>query len=498
MKGGTARDTLYLPSPLLPQVPIIESGCKRKIVRAGRRFGKTRLALQCAASGHGPMDGLRRSLGGILDGVDVLWLSPDYPQSRAIWREEILPRFSGVQGITISESERRVSVQGLGELELRSAEAIDSVRGRRFGGVVVDEGAWLDLEYALNSVLLPTLADEDGWLLVISSPNGGHDGNSAKRVPSQFNLICEEIGEGGRPSWKEWHHRTEDNPTLSQQVIAELRAEYPEGSLTAQQELDALLVAGGGRFYPELLPSVVSFFIRPDELPRLESWHRFWGFFDWGFGHPSVFGNMVQIGDVTYLLDTLYMWKYQDEEQAATIKGWSDPRCLGEVYAGHDSFAVRKAHSAVPETVADVFGRYSIHMSRANIDRESGAKAVRRAFADPSKFRVVDTPGNRRVMDEASKLIPDSLNLNVPMKRDANDRGQNGDDGIDGLRYGLATYRETIEKPVIRKIPGLIETGKDEAFDDVIESMNTGHDPNALRFKIEYDVRESGPDGQFG
>ncbi len=78
----------------------------------------------------------------------------------------------------------------------------------------------------------------------------------------------------------------------------------------------------------------------------------------------------------------------------------------------------------------------------------AGAKVMRRFFAPPKPgptlrgqltLRIVDTPGNRRALAEARSLIPDDVNPNVPMKRDANEKGQNGDDGIDMARYGLAT-----------------------------------------------------------
>ena len=439
------------------------------------------------------------ALAGMLQGADILWISPDYPQSAAIWREEILPRFEGLPGVVVSKSDRRVELMTGGSLELRSAEAIDGVRGRRFGGVIVDEAAYLDLEYALGAVVMPTLVDRDGWLLLISSPNGGHDGNSAKRVPSYFNLLCDDVERGAREGWSAWHNRTEDNPTLSRRVIASLRAEYPEGSVTAQQELDALLVAGGGRFYPELLEretrdGLFCTLERDGEVWRVPDWAEFWGAYDWGYSHPACFAQFARMGNTLYLLDTLYLHKRQDEEQAAEIKGWADPRCLREVFAGHDAFARRMAHSAAAESVADVFDRYGIALGRANIDRSAGTKAVRRLLAGTGTvtLKVVDTDGNRRAMDELSRLVPDPLNLNVPAKRDADERGLHGDDGADTFRYGVASPSwETMEPLVLRH--GInVTDGKDD--EDPFTPMLERH--GAL--EVEYEERPSGADGQFG
>ena len=487
--------TLYLPAPLPHQRPVLASAAKRKLWRAGRRTGKTRAALVAAVDGHGPGS----VLPGVLQGADILWVSPDYPQSNAIWREEILPRFKGLPGVTVSLSDRRVEVAGLGSLELRSAEAIDGVRGRRFDGVIVDEGAYLDLEYALSAVLLPTLVDRDGWLFVISSPNGGHDGNQAKRVPSYFNMLAEDAERGVRPEWSSWHNKTEDNPTLSPAVIKALRAEYPEGSLTAQQELDALLVAGGGRFYPELVgPGVINGLCQPLEREgpqwAVPDWGEFWGSYDWGYSHPACFATWAKVGNTLYLLDTLYLHKRQDEEQAAEVKGWADPRCLRQVYAGHDAFAKRMAHSAAAETVADVFERYSISLGRANIDRAAGAKSVRRLLskAAPVALVVNDTPGNRRVLEELSRLVPDPLNLDVPAKRDADERGLNGDDGADVFRYGVASGTAEVLEPVVVRGRQNVSDGKDDTnpFEPLVSRTNG--------ITVEYGHRPEGPEGQFG
>lgn len=487
---------LYLPEPLPHQIPVLDGVSNRKLWRAGRRTGKTRAALLAAVDGHGPRDADGAPLHkGMLQGAHIVWLAPDYPQSNAIWREEVLPRFEGVAGADINKVDRRVTLQGLGSLTLRSAESIDSVRGFGFSGAIVDEGAYQDLEYVLGAVLLPALLDRRGWLFVISSPNGGHDGNSAKRVPSYFNLLAEEIERGARAGWQAWHNRTEDNPALAPDALAALRAEYPEGSLTAQQELDALLVAGGGRFYPELLePDAVQWVTEPPVLPE---WASYWGSYDWGYGHPACFMQFARQGATLYLLDTLYLHKRQDEEQAAEIKGWARPECLRDVFAGHDAWAERKAHSAAAESVADIFDRYGIGLVRANIDRRAGAKAVRRLFhaGHPVQLKVVDTPSNRRVLDELVKLIPDPLNLDVPSKRDANERGLNGDDGADAFRYGVASPSlETMEPVRVERVANVTD-GRDEAGED---PFTPSMDRNRFGFGTEYSERPDGPEGQFG
>lgn len=450
MTSAAQVQQIFIPAALPHQRPVLDDPSPRKVWRAGRRTGKSRGALIAGTVGHGPRDPRTGapSLRGILHGANGVWVAPDYPQARAIWREEIEPRFAGIHGVELNQVERRVSVAGRGRLELRSGENVDSIRGSGLDFAILDEAAHFHLAYALNDVILPALLDKGGWLFIISSPNAGHDGNPEHTSPAFFNTLCEEIMGGRRVGWKHWHNKSEDNRTLSSAAVAALRAEYPPGSPTAAQELDAELGVGAGRFYPELSDwEHSSLLVKPSDLPMLHDWYEYWGAFDWGFAHPACFGSYCRVENTIYKLDTLFMHRYQDEEQAATIKGQGDKRCFATVYAGGDAFAKRQAHSATPETVQDVFARYSIRLEHAVVDKIARAKTLRRMFADPHgplvkdqvRIRFVDTPGNRRCLNELASLVPSPLDINVPAKRDANDRGENGDDGADETSFALAS-----------------------------------------------------------
>lgn len=443
--------TLYLPAPLGHQAVVLDAPHRFKVWRAGRRTGKSRAALIASLLGHGGR------YKGALTGGDILWLTPDYPQSRAIWREELKPRLAGLPGVTLHETDRRATFAGLGSLEMRSAESIDNVRGRSLDGAVVDEAAYLDLEYALSAVLLPALLDRGGWLLINSTPNAGWDGNAARLTPSYFNRLCLQVTQGGRGAeWGHWHHPTEANPKLTPDDIATLRSEYPPGSATAQQELDASLTATGALFYPEFsAPS--KWFVPRDALPTLiPEWWQAWSGYDWGYAHPAVWIPVVEDGRMTYVLDALYLHRESDHGQAAAVRGQlmlpdnPDARiplaCAKRCYAGHDAFAKRQAHVTMPETVRDVFDRYGVDLQPASVDREAGAKVIRRLIAQ-DRLRFVDTVGTRRLVRELAALVPDPKRPNVPMKRDADEAGEHGDDGADALRFALATFPYQVQEP---------------------------------------------------
>lgn len=278
---------IYLPEPHENQRLILDSPARFKVARCGRRFGKDRLSLHAAVVGHG-----KGKWKGIAQGVDVAWIGPDYPQIRAIWREEIRPRFSGIAGVELNETERRVSFRGLGTLSFRSAENIDAIRGSKLGGVVLNECAFFDLEYAFREVILPALIDQGGWAIFDSTPNAGPDGHitaDGKRSPSYFNLLCEkaELDTLGS-EWGHWHFTSYDNPKIRRAEIDKLVAEYPQDSPALQQEIFAkLLVAGAGVAFPEWDAAV---HVTTSEPERMSGEWRWSAGMDWGFAKPGWFG----------------------------------------------------------------------------------------------------------------------------------------------------------------------------------------------------------------
>jgi hypothetical protein len=451
---------LVLPAPLPHQVPVLENGRRFKLWRAGRRTGKSRAEMIAAVAGHGP----NRRFRGLLQGGFIAWFAPDYKQAQAIWREEIRPRFGGHSWAEVSEVEKRVSVKGSGALQLLSAENIDAARGWKLDGAVMDEGAYWDLEYGWNAVIRPALADKQGWGFFGSTTNAGHDGNQAKRVPSFFNLLCEraEAGELG-PDWAVFHNRTEDNPKIPRAEIATLRAEYPEGSATAAQELDAELGVAGGRYFDirddvHLVPRSAL----PKSLPH---WWEYWGAKDWGFAHWDVQGVFCMTTEgATFLLDSSWTRRQQDMAQAEAMSrlvqdcDLPTPATTLTIYAGHDCWSKVTARGAQGITTADIYREQGLTLWQADNDRANGGRVLRRLLSRSDETRaaglyLVDTPNNRRVLSQLKTILPDPNDVNKPWKVDADSDGKGGDDGADMLRYGVAS-RHFPEPPTVRQ-PGV-------------------------------------------
>lgn len=297
LAGRSPTITIQIPAPRPLQKPILDHPARFKGIRAGRRVGKTRLEFIAAIRGHGPMIDIdqgfdengvkrpplrRRQWKGMAHGGDICWVAPDYGQADAIWEEEILPRFEGKAGVTISEKHRLIGFGRFlgkdrkgepiyqGSLRLRSAENINSVRGKKFDGIVVDEAAFLNFYHAWRRVLRPTLIDRRGWAIIASTTDIGSDFNSL--------MVSIEAKKRG-PSWHGWHLRTFDNPFVDEEERRELATEYTAGSAEEQQELNA-----------ELLETLGTLF-------RLEFFHHY----------DAVTREAVWIGNLRYTFQYLVM-----------------------------------------------------------------------------------------------------------------------------------------------------------------------------------------------
>lgn len=474
---------LQVPAPLPHQLPADQSPASRKVLRWGRRAGKTRWAFKAGIVGHGPRAKWTREVNGVTverwegpkfrgvaDGRDVVWIARDYKQANALWFEEIQRRFRGYEPyVSLNETDRRVEM-GRGKFWIRSAENIDSVRGAGAAliGVIVDEAAWQDLESELKNVILPALLDNGGWLILISTTNAGTDGNPEQRIPSYFNLLCQQIQAKERSAeWEEFYATPFDNPKLDAAAIEELIAEYDADSLSLDQEIYARLVSSNAVLALSELDEHRHF------LPRFEApphWPRF-GFLDWGHGHPWSFGKYVadERGNA-YKEETLTGHRQRPDEIARAIRArFPDVERWSYVGAGSD---IRQRHQgrvpthiSVPTVEEELAahglyfqyiddGPYSLAPRLNNFRRYvawRGKGALDPVTQQPSDgiplFRWMDTPGNRACFEQCRSILTDPKKPENPLRKDADPQtGRGGDDMFAETMNALASRPEEAER----------------------------------------------------
>lgn len=505
------HDELVLPAPVGKQVEWLSSSATRKLLRVGRRGTKTRFAFMASLTGHGQgWQDDEPALPGVLQGGDVVWISPTYSNlTTVLWREEIVPRMGHLPWVDLNVSLHDVNIPGLGSLMLRSGDrdAIDSIRGvgKRLLGVIVDEAGHMDLRGALQDVILPACLDNGAWLILMSTTNAGKDGGyddvGAPQVPSYFNLICEQVRAGQRSDdWQEFYATAFDNPTLDAKAINELIAEYPPESPKLKQEVFAeLLKAGVGLALPRL--SAERHLV--ERFPVPSHWHQF-GAFDWGFNHPWVFGwyCVDEDGNVVKI-DTLWGREDLPDQIGQTISSSvpvANKRFV--IHAGPDIFMKKGAAVGFQgPTIAETLAQHGMKCIPANNSRVLGLDNLRRYthYEDAwpierrPRFTMMDTEGNRRCLAQCQAMQIDPADMEDALKMDADYAGRGGDDGYDETRYGLMSRPLTAVAPTPEDRQG-VSLGYDfekkrprerETGDQFMSKLLQGHaTPRQGRYRV--------------
>jgi len=206
-----------------------------RVVSAGRRFGKTRLAvLECLAVAN--------------ERKRAWWISPNYKMSEVGWRP-LRQMASRIPGAVINKSDRQVILPGGGLVAVRSADNPDSLRGEGLDFVVMDEAAYIMPE-AWSEAVRPALSDRQGRALFISTPRGR-------------NWFWDIHRKGGaEPGWSSFTYPTSANPFIPAGEIEIARAELPE--IIFRQEYLAEFVDSEGMVFRRVQEAAI---IEPLDAP---------------------------------------------------------------------------------------------------------------------------------------------------------------------------------------------------------------------------------------
>jgi hypothetical protein len=182
-----------------------------------------------------------------------------------------------------------------------------------------------------------------------------------------------------------------------------------------------------------------------------------WGAFDWGFRHPFCFGHFAADEDGnTYLVETVHGRGLLPPQIAASIAERVPVTKLRMMHAGHDALSEVRARSDMTPSIAEQMQPLGFLFTPANIGRRFGLNNLRRYLhwtkgpdgevLVPPRFRIFDTPANRRTFDVLEAMLLDPDDPEDALKVDADAHGEGGDDPYDMVRYGLAA-RPMVGKP---------------------------------------------------
>lgn len=202
------------------QRAVADDPARFRVLSCGRRWGKTRLgSALCIATA--------------LDGGRAWWVAPSYPVATVGWR--LIRRMAGqIPGAEIRQGDRLITMPKGGEIQVRSADNPDSLRGEGLDFVVMDECAFIH-EDAWREALRPALADRRGRAMFISTPKGHN----------WFWRLWQRCLDDTDPEWRGWQLPTLTNPYIDPAEIDAARRGLPERIFLQEFEAQFLEDAGG-------------------------------------------------------------------------------------------------------------------------------------------------------------------------------------------------------------------------------------------------------------
>ncbi len=204
--------------------------------------------------------------------------------------------------------------------------------------------------------------------------------------------------------------------------------------------------AGYGTALPELDDYV--HIVPRFNVPR--HWTQFGGF-DWGFAHNWCFGWFcVDEDGSVWVVDTVWGRRHLTHDIADRVHSRVPVNDLSYITADLAIKQKNRTHGDATPTFEEEFLDYGIVFSQGNTARKSGLNNLRHYLAyrglrldggdtDPA-LRFMDTPGNRRLVEQCQAMIVDEDDMEDVLKVDSNpETGEGGDDGYDMLRVAMAS-----------------------------------------------------------
>lgn len=208
----TTEYNVHLHRPHAKQLPIIESKAKRKVVRAGRRGGKTDLAAHI-------------SVKALLDGLHPLYATPTSDQLDSFWYAVCRSLAEPIQANLYRKNELEHSIELSGtrnRLRGKTAWNADMLRGDYADILILDEWQLMD-EDMWELVGVPMLLDNNGDALFLFTPPSLRSRSVSKaRDPKHANIMFKQAQQDTTGRWEAFHFTSLDNPHLSQEALAEI------------------------------------------------------------------------------------------------------------------------------------------------------------------------------------------------------------------------------------------------------------------------------------
>jgi len=257
------------------QSEIYRSPARFKIIRAGRRFGKTFFCVAVLIEKAGRGKGRR----------EYWFVAPFYKQAKEIAWQMLLDMMPKNWTLKKNEVDLSIVLRNGSTIKLKGADNPESLRGVGVAGAILDEYAFMR-PYVWEEVIRPMLFDSGGWCIFISTPKGYNH---------FYDLWKEALGQN---DWARFHYTSYDNPYLLREELDKSKAEMSEERF--EQEVMAEFTRKSGAVWPMFRRKI---HVKKRREPKADA--IIVGSIDFGFavGHPtSVLWHEID-GEYIYTFD---------------------------------------------------------------------------------------------------------------------------------------------------------------------------------------------------
>ena len=190
---------IELPKPHINQQSILDSESRFRVVCCGRRFGKSELSQI-------------EIINEALKGNSVAYITPTYQLAKTFFNQLIK-----VVPFENNKSDLIINFPNDGQVMFFTGERLDSLRGRKFHLVVIDEASFIpNLEDGWLNSIRPTLTDYIGKALFLSTPKGKN---------YFYSLFLK--GVSRETDWKSFKFTTFDNPYIDKHEVLDAQTQLP-------------------------------------------------------------------------------------------------------------------------------------------------------------------------------------------------------------------------------------------------------------------------------
>lgn len=216
-----------LPRPHEKQEPFLQSVVKRKVIRAGRRGGKTIGAAILAVKEF-------------LRGRRILYATPTTEQIGRFWKTVSRALAEPIDKKVFYKNETGHIIELLGteqRIKAKTAWNADTLRGDYADVLILDEWQLMD-EDAWGLVGAPMLLDNNGDAIFIYTPPSLHSRSASKaKDPQHAAKMYAKAKEDKSGRWATFHFTSHDNPHISKDALLEITQDMT--SLSYRMEIMA-------------------------------------------------------------------------------------------------------------------------------------------------------------------------------------------------------------------------------------------------------------------